>query len=172
MARHDIELMEHADGEHRLDLTAAERDKVAAIGEVGELVRGHLELAADAVPAARFEAMWRQIDASIDKAIPEAAPARMSLWSRLGQWFEHYRSHIIVGAASAGAVAALAIVIGPTSHDAGVALEVRPAAMRSAPAVESVDTPNGGSWNLVEVDDEDSHAAVIWVTPQDTVEGI
>ena len=40
------------------------------IREVGELVRGHLELAADNVSDRRFDAMWKEIDAAT------SAPAR------------------------------------------------------------------------------------------------
>jgi len=176
MARHDIELMEAADGERTLDLTTAEREKVDAVNELGELVRGHLELAADDVPAARFDAIWRELDKVVANAAP--VPERtLSLWARVSRWFDRHRSHVIVGAVSAGAVAAFALVIGPSSRDSGYAaggggaIEVRPAALRSAPAVESLETPNGTS-SILELDDEDGHAAVIWVTPQDTVEGI
>lgn len=176
MARHDIELMEHADGEHQLDLTAEERAKVDAVNELGELVRGHLELEADKVPAARFDAIWREIDKVVVNSAPPVVE-QASMWTRVSRWFDRHRSHVIVGAVSAGAVAAFALVIGPSSRDNGYAsggggaIEVRPAALRSAPAVESLDTPDGTS-SILEVDDEDGHAAVIWVTPQDTVEGI
>ena len=186
--RHDIELMQHADGElakrasteveTHLESDDAARLKVEAIGELGELVRGHLELAADAVPQARFDAIWREVDKVIANTAPAepAREARASVWRRVSRWFDHYRSHIIVGAVSAGAVAALALVIGPRGGDGGYAsqngpIEVRPAALRSRPAIESIDTP-GGTSNVLEIDDEDGHTAVIWVTPQDTVEGI
>ena len=187
--RHDIELMQHADGElakrastdveTHLDGDDAARLKVEAIGEIGELVRGHLELAADAVPQARFEAMWREVDKVIANtaAAPEPRPdAPVGVWRRVSRWFDHYRSHIIVGAVSAGAVAALALVIGPRGGDGGISstngpIEVRPVALRALPAIESLDTP-GGTGNVLEIDDEDGHTAVIWVTPQDTVEGI
>lgn len=194
MARHDIELMEAADLERErtlarsgaegrrgeieraIDLTTDEREKVDAVNELGELVRGHLELEADRVPAARFEAMWREIDKVVVNSAPKVE-AKVGLFTRVSRWFDRHRSHVIVGAVSAGAVAAFALVIGPTSHDNGYAsggggaIEVRPASLRSAPTVESLDTPNGTS-SILEVDDEDGHAAVIWVTPQDTVEGI
>ena len=188
--RHDIELMQHADGElakraateveTELDGDSDARLKVEAIGELGELVRGHLELAADAVPQARFEALWREVDKAIANASPEPEVARrdapVGLWRRISRWFDQHRSHIIVGAVSAGAVAALALVIGPSGGDGSMSttngpIEVRPAALRSPPAIESLETP-GGTGNVLEIDDEDGHATVIWVTPQDTVEGI
>ena len=83
----DLELMQHADGELdeaadrevelRLGRDPEARGKVDAVGEVGELLRGHLELAADAVPDRRFELIWREIDKQIDLAAPAAAPAAL-----------------------------------------------------------------------------------------------
>ena len=80
----DLEIMELADGERDNDELAAriERDPEArakreAIHQIGELVRGHLELSADAVHDAKFAAMWRRIDGQL------VAPAT-GLWSRVG----------------------------------------------------------------------------------------
>jgi hypothetical protein len=66
-------------------------------------------------------------------------------------------------------------MVNPSGGDRGIAttngpIQVRPAALRSLPAVESLETP-GGTGNVLEIDDEDGHTAVIWVTPQD-IEGI
>jgi hypothetical protein len=179
----DLELMEHADGEDgesvgedgagitaRLDRDPDARLKVAAIKQVGELVRGHLELSADAVHDAKFAAMWRRIDDQIDQ------PAT-GLWSRVTGWFDRYRGHVITGAISAGAVAALALILRPATPDPGVlggtgaAIDVRPVALRATPEIDSLDTP-GGSSTVINLDDEDGHTTVIWVTPADTVEGI
>ena len=66
MSNRDLDFMEHADGEAETDLTAEGRAKVDALHELGELVRGRLELAADDVPDARFASMWREIDKQID----------------------------------------------------------------------------------------------------------
>jgi hypothetical protein len=169
---HDVELMEHADGERTLrELDATAREKIAAIGEVGELVRGHLELSADAVPAARFEQIWDAVDKEIGKA--PAKPA--GVWSRLASWFERYRGHVLTGVVSAGAVAALAIVLRGGS-DAGFATrghgptDVTPVSYRPT-EIESLDTPGGDS-TVFNLQDEDGPATVIWVTPDDTVEGI
>ena len=173
MKRHDIELMEHADGERTLrDVDPAAREKIAAIGEVGELVRGHLELASDAVPAARFEQIWDAVDKGIGKA--PAKPA--GVWSRVGAWFERHRGHVITGVVSAGAVAALAIVLRGGSGDGGFAThghgpsDITPVSYRPT-EIESLDTPGGDS-TVFNLQDEDGPATVIWVTPDDTVEGI
>jgi hypothetical protein len=176
-ARSDLELMEHADGESadadvaaRIERDPDARAKVESIQQIGELVRGHLELAADAVHDAKFAAMWRRIDDQLE------APAT-GLWSRVARWFDRYRSHVITGAVSAGAVAALALVLRPGTPDPGTpgrnpaAVDVRPVSLRATPEIDSLDTP-GGSSTVINLDDEDGHTTVIWVTPADTVEGI
>jgi anti-sigma factor RsiW len=177
-ARSDLELMEHADGETedadlvaRLERDPDARAKVESIQEIGELVRGHLELSADAVHDAKFAAMWRRIDDQLE------APAA-GLWSRVMRWFDRYRGHVITGAVSAGAVAALALILRPSMPDpgvqgrGGVAIDVRPVALRATPEIDALDTP-GGTGTVINLDDdEDGHTTVIWVTPADTVEGI
>ncbi len=176
-ARSDLELMEHADGElddadvaARISRDPDERAKVESIKQVGELVRGHLELSADDVLDAKFTAMWRRIDGQLE------APAT-GLWSRVAGWFDRYRGHVITGAVSAGAVAALALILRPGTPDGGLlgrradAIDVRPVALRATPEIDSLDTP-GGSSTVINLDDEDGHTTVIWVTPADTVEGI
>jgi anti-sigma factor RsiW len=169
--------MEHADGELADAELAAriERDpdacaKVQAIKQIGELVRGHLELSADAVHDAKFAAMWRRID---DQLVAPAA----GVWSRISGWFDRYRGHVITGAVSAGTVAALALVLRPGAPDvalrgrSGGPIIVRDVALRATPEIDSLDTP-GGSSTVINLDDEDGHTTVIWVTPADTVEGI
>lgn len=166
----DLELMAYVDGEpepgDEAELAArfdADPDACAkrdAIHQLGELVRGHLELSADAVHDAKFAAMWRRIDGQL------VAPAT-GLWSRISGWFDRYRGHVITGAVSAGAVAALALILRPGGGDvAGHAIEVRPVALRAAPEIDSLDTP-GASTTVISLVDDDSNAAVIWVTPDD-----
>jgi len=178
--------MQVADGE--LDeigqeLAGDERAKVDTLLELGELVRSHVEQAAEAVPQKRFDAMWREIDKAIDGAAksresasqPVAAPA--GFWRRLGRWFDHYRGHLITGAVSAGAVAALALVLrGPGASEQPVAQgsqspnPIVPAVYRPT-EIESLDTP-GGTGTVFDLKDEDGSTTVIWVTPNDTVEGL
>ena len=169
----DLEIMELADGERddpelaaRLAGDSDASAKREAIEQLGELVRGHLELSADAVHDAKFAALWRRIDGQL------VAPAT-GAWSRISAWFDHYRSHVITGAVSAGAVAALALVLRPGAADlgmqgaAGHAIEARPVALRAAPEIDSLDTP-GGSSTVISLDDDDGNATVIWVTPDDS----
>ena len=175
-AQSDLELMEHADGElddpgfaARVARDPDAQAKLAVLKDTSELVRGHLELSADAMPDARFTAMWRRIDQEL------AAPR--GLWARIAAWLDHYRGHVITGAVSAGAVAALALVLRPSGLDPGArgmrsgAIDVRPVALRAAPEIDALDTP-GGSSTVINLDDEDGHTAVIWVTPADIVEGL
>lgn len=185
MTNRDLDFMEHADGELETELAGDGRAKVEAVKELGELVRGRLELAADDVPEARFAAMWSAIDKTISKpsaksqALPvladSAPPAQTGLWSRIGRFLDTYRSQIITGAISAGAVAALALVLrgGGASvmhRNGGDPIDVQRVSHRPA-EIESLDTP-GGTGTVFNLDDEDGSTTVIWVTPEDTVEGI
>jgi hypothetical protein len=178
VSNRDLDFMEHADGEAETELTADGQAKVDALQELGELVRGRLELAADDVPDARFASMWREIDKQIDlKKVETPAPVvaeSAGFLSRLGRWLDRYRSQIITGAVSAGAVATLALVLrgggGSTTHTSHDPIDVRPVVHRPA-EIEDLDTPEGTS-TVFNLDDEDGSTTVIWVTPEDTVEGI
>lgn len=172
----DSELMQHADGElgeraadvsGELERDPTARAKAEALGELRELVRGHLELAADEVDDRKFQAMWREVGKAIE--------APVGVWSRIGAWFDRHRGHLITGAVSAGAVAALALILRPGDRQpdgpGGPSFEALPVSLRQPPAIESLDTPDG-TGTILNLEDEDGHTAVIWVTPADTVEGI
>ena len=112
--RDDVELMQHVDGELAegtdaevracLERDPEARKVVDSLGEVSELVRGHLEMTAEAVPDRRFENMWRTISREIADAPPEPkaaeAPEKKSVWGKISGWFDRYRGHIITGAVS------------------------------------------------------------------------
>jgi len=179
MSQHDLELMEHADGESSAgELGADDRAKVDAVGELGELLRGRLERAADDVPDARFAAMWREIDKGLDAPREHTDTVRaaggVGFWRRITRFLDQYRGHIITGAVSAGAVAALALVLRPgassTTKPGTGPIPARPVVYRPA-EIEDLDTP-GGTGTVFNLDDEDGSTTVIWVTPEDTVEGI
>jgi hypothetical protein len=116
---------------------------------------------------AKFSAMWRRID-------DQHAPAT-GLWARLSGWFDRHFGHVITGVVSAGAVAALALVLRPGNSELAAsgthAIEVRPVALRAAPEIDSLDTP-GGSSTVISLNDDDGNAAVIWVTPDDDTEAL
>lgn len=203
----DPDLMMLADGElDAAEASALERAagaagtvKVAAVREVGDLVRGHLELAADDAED-RLNGLWdlveRRLDAPADAAAeakparaPEAAPG---VWSRLVRWFDGHRAHLLTGALSAGAVAALAFILreeprveirtvkvevpakgGTMAPDGGAAGSDPMVLVATPPEVESLDV-NGGTGTVFTIEDEDggTETAVIWVTPDDVLEGI
>jgi hypothetical protein len=145
-----------------------------AYAELGEIVRARLEIDADEVDARKFHAMWREID----KAIDQEAPA--SAWGRLVGWLDRHRGNLITGAVTAGAVAAIAMMIRPAptietrtivERAPAGALDVQPAALRAPPEIEDIETSDGEA-TVINLEDEDGHTAVIWVTAADTVEGI
>jgi hypothetical protein len=185
MKRHDVDVMQVADGEledHELQRDPVARDKLDALRELGEVVRGHVELQADHVPVRRFDAIWREIDKAIDRAPVARRPTeetevghgRGGAWHRLSRWFDRYRGHVITGAVSAGAVAALALVLHGPSDNGNTAghseIPVQPAAYRPT-EIQELETP-GGTGAVFHLKDEDGTTTVIWVTPEDTVEGI
>lgn len=189
----DLDLMAHVDGE----LEAAEesavaarmdepdtRAKAAAVRELGELVRGHVELATDDVEP-KLSMMWSELAKRLDN---ESASARSStavpvsakgFWRAIGRWFERYRSYVLTSAVSAGAVAALTLVLRPADPDSpngpvargktGTG-SVAPTFVSAPPEIESLDVPNG-SGTVLTMEDEDGGTAIVWVTPDD-VEGI
>ena len=175
----DIELMQHADGElderaavevrAQIDRDAESRTKVESLGQMTELVRGHLELSADEIPDRRFEAMWREVRKSIDVEAP------VGMWAGVTAWFERHRGHVFTGVVSAGAVAALALILRPGDQEIvktnPSAIDVQPAALRASPVIEDLETP-GATGTVLNIEDEDGHTTVIVVTPADTVEGI
>jgi hypothetical protein len=173
-AKDDIDLMRLADGEATEDELRTElakdgaRDKVAALQGMSELVRGHLEMSTDAIPDRRFDAMWREVSRSIDVDQP------VGVLARIRSWFERHRGHVFTGMASAGAVAAIAIMLRSDSGEVtapGSAIDVQPAALRPPPVIEDLETPGGNS-TVLNIEDDDGHTTVIVVTPADTVEGI
>jgi len=198
----DSDLMAFADGEldelesreleARLGRGGNLRGKGEGVREIGDVVRGHLELSADAVPQMKFDNLWREIDKAIDReaeAVPakaKAAPVEdAGLLRRIGRWFDRYRGHILTGAVSAGAVAALALLLrDPTvaPGGGGGANDLASGSARTGSngpqlvnyqptEIESLDTPDG-TGTVFNLEDEDGSTTVIWVTPEDTVEGI
>ncbi len=152
----DIDLMQFADGElevaARPDVEATlaadpdARARLEGVAELGELVRTHLELSADDVER-RLGAMWTEIDKRLDlaadaaRAIPATATpaaAGPGLWGRLTRWLDAYRGHILTGTLSAGAVAAIALMLRPGSSRARAPARRLTAAPRSrCPAREA-----------------------------------
>jgi hypothetical protein len=143
--------------------------------------------------------MWTEIEKGIEREAREAAPAvakappqvSPGLWARITRWVDTYRGHVLTGALSAGAVAAIALVLRPSTTDpkppvvaegSGEIPTVQPPKMdppadpmvlTGTPAeVESLEVP-GGTGTVFTIEGEDGEeTTVIWVTPDDTLEGI
>ena len=201
----DIDLMQLADGEldadERAELEAAiaqdpdAEKKLEAIGQVGEVVRGHLELAADEAEP-RLANMWAEIEKRIEldgrSSQAAAAPVRRptaaqpvpGLWGSVTRWIDTYRGHVLTGALSAGAVAAIALYLRPAPRVAEsprepqvAAPEVTPPEPEVLPAhmpaeVESIDVTGGSSAVFTYEGEDGEQTTVIWVTPDDITEGI
>jgi anti-sigma factor RsiW len=189
----DLDLMMHVDGElesaeenavaSRMDEPGT-RGKAAAVRELGELVRGHVELATDEAEP-KLSTMWTQLAKRLDNersaamsstAVP-VSDSHQGVWGAVGRWFERYRSYVLTSALSAGAVAALALLLRPATLDeirlgsgnAGTG-PVTPTFVSAPPEIESLDVPNG-TGTVLTMADEDGGTAIVWVTPDD-VEGI
>ena len=200
----DLDLMLLADGEsdaapagaHARTTTAADRQKIEGIREVGELVRGHLELAADEAEP-RLAGLWdlveRRLDADeraeqvpVERAAPVKA-AQPGLWSRVGGWFAGHRSQVFTGAVAAGAAAVITLMLRPAPETKIVTRDViREVPVVQAPGpgptqqfaampaeVESLEV-NGGSGAVFTIAGEEGEGetTVIWVTPDDVLEGL
>ena len=206
----DMELMMYADGELAGDEARAvaawlakdepSRVKVESLRQVGEAVRTYVEIEADQaeveVPA--FAQLWSRIERRVhanghaEPAAVEVAPAaprpaarrrepeRTGMWASIRRWFEEHRGHVLSGAVSAGAVAALMLAVGPRERvverqtevvkGGGVVTGGTPAALRSEPPeVEELEVYEGsGTVLTIEPDgDDDSAAAVIWISNDD-----
>jgi hypothetical protein len=197
----DLDLMLLADGESAptsgAELarapSARERAKIEGIQEVGSLVRGHLELAADDAED-RLAGLWdlveRRLDAEARAEEPVKAPAqarREGTWARFLGWLGGHRSQLLTGVVAAGAAAAITVVARPTgTNTRTVYLPPGPDVavggsgagsngvqmVRATPTeVESLEV-SGGTGAVFTIDDEDGETTVIWVTPDDVVEGI
>jgi hypothetical protein len=125
-------------------------------------------MSVDAIPERRFDTMWREISRVVEVEQP------VGVMSRIRSWFDRHRGHVVTGMVSAGAVAAIALILrGDSDQDAAPtgAIEVKPAALRPAPVIEDLETPGGNS-TVLNIEDDDGHTTVIVVTPADTVDGI
>ncbi len=207
MARHDdMDLMQFHDGEleageeigvsRQLDGSAADRDKLIAIGQVGDVVQTHLEIAADDADPA-FDAMWANIErrvnangasAPLEKDSAAAVPGRVSapvapadagILFALRRWFDANRGHFVTGAVTAGAVAALILLLrSPNERVITKTVHVPPVVelqtVASTPAtVEYLDVVDGsGTVLTIPGENDEDSTTVIWIDPdEDVVEG-
>lgn len=204
--RDDMDLMQWADGEldgadrdevaRQVDGSADDRAKVEAIGQIGEVVRTRLELAADDADP-RLAGMWATIErriqangageaqaAPVVPTVPAAAPASQDggLLASLWHWLDRHRAPVLSGALAAGAVAVLFLVMRPTKvvETPGPERIVRvpPAAGDSMPVVsepaqvEELTVNNGTGYILtIPGDTGENDTTVIWIEPNDDKSG-
>jgi hypothetical protein len=174
-----------ADGEApATDLGPEARQTAASVRELGELVRGSLELSADDAEP-RLAGLWDLIERRLDVAEAPAAPvvapaARPSVGARIWSWLAGHRSHVATGLLSAGAVAGLSMALGPAPTEKVVVKTVAVPAVQ--PTVMTARRRRSSRWSdrrsgtvfTIGDDDGDGDAAVIWVEPDevDLTEGI
>lgn len=185
----DPDLMLLADGE-LADAGAARRSlggddvrKIEGIKQVGDLVRGHLELAADEAEP-RLAGLWDLVERRLpaDDGPPVSVPPAAPGWAaRVFLWLRQYRGHFATGALSAGAVAIVALMMrSPTvvvqtveAPHRAAPVPLVPVRQPMAPEIESLEVSGGtGMVFTIEDDDGGSDTAVIWITPDDVVEGL
>jgi hypothetical protein len=201
MARHDdIDLMQLHDGElddaadaavrAQADGSADDRAKLQAIDQIGEVVRTHVEMAADDAEP-RLAAMWAGIERRIQSngegvqavaPAPAAPPARERRTLRMGfgGWLDRHRGSLISGALAAGAVAVLFLVLRPERvvERQGPERIVRvPAPVEAAPAAVPVGAPAeveeltvvGGTGSILTIpgDAGENDTTVIWIEPDE-----
>ncbi len=190
----DLDLMLLVDGELpaadsaalRVALAADEegRRKIEALGQVGEVLRTHIELRCDEAEP-RLDRLWHRIERTLAAdAAPAASTAtpRPGIWPAARAWLERYRGHIATGAVAAAAAALLVVALRPAAGRGELAMNTPPAqavpqqVMISAPTppeVEELEVPSGSGAVLTIPSDREGEAdtAVIWVTPADSMEG-
>jgi anti-sigma factor RsiW len=133
--------------------------RMEALTQLRDVVRARsAAVEEDAEPM--LATMWERMRPSLGSV---AAPARVGVWSRVRDWFESYRSHMMTGAVAA---AAGALVAGYLVGGAGGARTV-PTTMAAAEAAE-VDSLEvyGGSGTVFHFPDDKSSegTTVVWVT--------
>lgn len=129
----DIDLMHYIDGE--LDESSAREmeahiagDEIAsrkskAMEQMGEMLRTHLELAADDAEP-RLDALWANIEHRIQHEAaltprasaapaPAAAEPSQGLWQSLVAWLGSHRGYFMTGTVAAGAAALIVILVRP-----------------------------------------------------------
>lgn len=140
-----LDLQAYFDGE----MDAAERERFEAelerdtelrselddIGVMRELVVGGLESEAKDVPQARFEQIWDEIDATIDRdaRLQESAGTRPSIWARIMPWL---RPAALPMAATAAAAAFVVVVVNSTGDPSNTEAPVASNEPVQAPAQE------------------------------------
>ena len=163
----DEKLMRYLDGELTpVESREVERDLSAspalatkrdALLEMRDLLRARFEVAEDEAEP-QLAAMWERVRSGLAPAPPPVP----GVWTRVRDWLEAYRSHLVTGvlAAAAGALVATAVTsrLAATLPGAGAAAE--------SAEVESLEVMGGSGMVFQEpaADKNGSGTTVIWVT--------
>jgi len=109
------------------------RSEHTQLGLVGGALRAALEAEAQAVPAARFEQIWDEIDRAIerDARLQAEANRNASIWTRLWAALRPVRVPVL---AAAGAAALAVVILGQGADE--------PNNPESPPSVAEVSTPD------------------------------
>ena len=154
-SKRDIELQRYLDSElgasqakkvhRRLQASEEERRKLAALEQVGTMVRDSAEAAAE---EANFDHLWTRVRAGIADQEP------LGLGERLGFWLRRYG---VLTAGAAAAVVLLVVLVNPFSPE--------PPARNDA-VIESLETGPEAVSTIFTIDDteETGETTVIWVT--------
>ncbi len=195
----DIDLMQYLDGELEGDGASeveaalgqsADGQVVArSLEQVGEVVRTHLELAADDADP-RLERIWDRVERRIHAngvageaaAAPAPKAATGGIFAGIWRWFEDHRGHVMTGAVTAAAVAVLVLVLRPPTEriverpgaERIVKVPVEPKSpivpVKSEPAeVQELSVSEGDGYILtIPGDDGDNDTTVIWIDPDES----
>jgi len=121
------ELAAHVEAEPEL------KAELAQLGLLRALVVESSAMRADAVPAARFEQVWSEVERAIERDARESRGARgpVSAWARVRQWLRAARIPLV--AAAGAALVAIVIVRGFGVEDAPAVAEAPTVADPPAP---------------------------------------
>jgi len=188
----DLDLMLVHDGELGADQLEADEDarlKLRALDEIGEVVRGYVELSTDATED-RLAGLWERVsqrleanghDAAVRPRESSQPEPRDGLVQRFLAWLQEHRGHFVTGAVSATAVALILLAVGPRGGQTRV-VTVPPGPVqtdpvtsavqeRTPPEVESLEVYQGsGTILTVPGDDGEGSTSVIWLAPEDAEE--
>lgn len=167
---------------------AAGRSKHVALGQMNDVVRSYLELAADDA-APRLDAMWATIErriqangtpapAPVTLAAPAEAPAAVpatpsgGLWARVRAWLDERRGYFVTGALAAAAAAVLVMALRPPQVVERVVITPPPVPnpvqmvnVSTPPEVEVLEVNDGSAsvFTLPKDGEGDVTAGVIWL---------
>jgi hypothetical protein len=105
-----------------------------------EAIVGSLEAAAEAVPEARFEQIWDEVDRTLDRdaRLQQAADVNVSIWSRMAAFLRPVWAPTLGVAAAA---AAIALYVGGGDSEGAENTPTRVASKDGPTAEEAVEAP-------------------------------